>query len=159
MVAASARCAIGLSLSPGQAGDAPEGRAPLHLIQGAPELAVSCHLLIDCAYEGNEPRQLALDPASLPRCRRFRTALNGGGSRRPHLGAATRSRYPSEDSKAIAAPSVASTSSNSRSSPSSTSLLSWKHCVSSVNTPWLVVSRAISEQGLDAVNSSHCAAK
>ena len=66
MVAASARCAIGFSLSPGQAGDAPEGRALLHSIQGAPQLPLSCHLLMDCAYEGNETRQLALDLGFIP---------------------------------------------------------------------------------------------
>ena len=63
MVAASARCAIGFSLSPGQAGDAPEGRA---LLRSIPELPVSCHLLMDCAYEGNETRQLALDLGFIP---------------------------------------------------------------------------------------------
>ena len=54
------------SLSPGQAGDAPEGRALLHSIQGAPQLPLSCHLLMDCAYEGNETRQLALDLGFIP---------------------------------------------------------------------------------------------
>jgi hypothetical protein len=63
MVAASARCAIGFSLSPGQAGDAPEGREPLRSI---PQLPVFCHLLMDCAYEGNETRQLALDLGFIP---------------------------------------------------------------------------------------------
>jgi transposase len=63
MVAASARCAIGFSLSAGQAHDAPEGRALLRSIQ---ELPVSCHLLMDCAYEGNETRQLALDLGFIP---------------------------------------------------------------------------------------------
>jgi transposase len=63
MVAASARCAIGFSLSPGQAGDAPEGRA---LLRSIPELPISCHLLMDCAYEGNETRQLALDLGFIP---------------------------------------------------------------------------------------------
>ena len=81
MVAASARCAIGFSLSPGQAGDAPEGRALLHSLQGAPQLPLSCHLLMDCAYEGNETRQLALDSASFPWCRRIRVASNPGGSK------------------------------------------------------------------------------
>jgi len=63
MVAARARCAIGFSLSPGQAGDAPEGRALLRSIQ---ELPVPCHFLMDCAYEGNETRQLALDLGFIP---------------------------------------------------------------------------------------------
>jgi transposase len=66
MVAASARCAIGFSLSPGQSGDAPEGRSLLRSIQGAPQLPLSCHLLMDCAYEGNETRQLALDLGFIP---------------------------------------------------------------------------------------------
>lgn len=63
MVAASARCAIGFSLSPGNAGDAPEGRA---LLRSIDELPMSCHLLMDCAYEGNETRQLALDLGFIP---------------------------------------------------------------------------------------------
>jgi hypothetical protein len=46
--------------------DAPEGRALLHSIQGAPELPVSCHPLMECAYEGNETRQLALDLGFIP---------------------------------------------------------------------------------------------
>jgi transposase len=53
-------------LSPGQAGDAPEGRALLQSMHGAPALPVSCHLLMDCAYEGNETRQLALDLGFIP---------------------------------------------------------------------------------------------
>ena len=61
MVAASARCAIGFSLSPGQAGDAPEGRA---LLRSIPELPMACHLLMDCAYEGDETRQLRPPPVS-----------------------------------------------------------------------------------------------
>ena len=63
MVAASARCAIGFSLSPGQAGDAPEGR---ELLRSLGELPMSCHLLMDCAYEGHETRQLALDLGFIP---------------------------------------------------------------------------------------------
>lgn len=63
MVAASARCAIGFSLSPGQAGDAPEGRA---LLRSIDELPMSCRVLMDCAYEGNETRQLALDLGFIP---------------------------------------------------------------------------------------------
>lgn len=63
MVAASDRCAIGFSLSPGQAGDAPEGRA---LLDGLGELPVGCHLIMDRAYEGNETRQLALNLGLIP---------------------------------------------------------------------------------------------
>ena len=46
------------SLSPGQAHDAPAGRALLSSL-GAPDRPL--HLLMDRAYEGNETRQLALD--------------------------------------------------------------------------------------------------
>ena len=57
MVAADARTAITFSLSPGQAHDAPEGRALLSRL-GAPNRPL--HLLMERAYEGNETRQLAL---------------------------------------------------------------------------------------------------
>jgi transposase len=63
MVAASAKCAIGFSLSPGQAHDAPEGRA---LLQSIPQLPIGCHLIMDRAYEGDETRQLALDFGFIP---------------------------------------------------------------------------------------------
>ena len=63
MVAASDRCVIGFSLSPGQAGDAPEGRA---LLDGLRPLPAGCHLLMDRAYEGNETRQLALSLGFTP---------------------------------------------------------------------------------------------
>ncbi len=63
MVAASAKCAIGFSLSPGQAHDAPEGRA---LLQSIPELPIGCHLIMDRAYEGDATRQLALDFGFIP---------------------------------------------------------------------------------------------
>jgi transposase len=72
MVAASARCAIGFSLSPGQAGDAPEGRELLRSIR---ELPIGCHLIMDRAYEGDDTRQLALDlgfiPVVPPKCNRI----------------------------------------------------------------------------------------
>ena len=55
MVAADARTAITFSLSPGQAHDAPEGRALLSRL-GAPSRPL--HLIMDRA---NETRQLALD--------------------------------------------------------------------------------------------------
>ena len=61
MVAADARTAITFALSPGQAGDAPHGRALLERL-GPPNRPL--HLLMDKAYEGNETRQLALDLAS-----------------------------------------------------------------------------------------------
>lgn len=64
------RYAIRFSLSHGQAGDAPEGRALFHSIQGfrnSPILPpATCHLLMDCAYEGNETRQRALDLRFIP---------------------------------------------------------------------------------------------
>jgi transposase len=71
MVAASARCAIGFSLLPGQAADSPEGRALLYSLE---ELPAGCHLIMDRAYEGDETRQLALDfgfiPVVPPKCTR-----------------------------------------------------------------------------------------
>jgi transposase len=63
MVAADARTAITFSLSPGQAGDAPEGRALLQSL-GPPNRPL--YLLMDKAYEGNETRQLALDLGFIP---------------------------------------------------------------------------------------------
>jgi transposase len=63
LVAADARTAITFSLSPGQAHDAPEGRALLSRL-GAPNRPL--HLLMDRAYEGNETRQLALDLGFIP---------------------------------------------------------------------------------------------
>ena len=56
MVAANAECAIIFSLSPGQAGDAPEGRKLLMSLGTAPE---PCAIIMDRAYEGNETRGLA----------------------------------------------------------------------------------------------------
>lgn len=50
-------------LSPGQAGDGPQGRELLLKI-GAPVRPT--HLLMDRAYEGNETRQLAVDLGYLP---------------------------------------------------------------------------------------------
>jgi transposase len=58
MAAADARTAIIFTLSPGQAHDAPEGRALLSRL-GPPNRPL--HLIMDRAYEGNETRQLALD--------------------------------------------------------------------------------------------------
>ena len=55
MVAADAQCAIAFSLTPGNAGDAPEGRRQLHRIKDIPELWL-CSVLMDGAYEGNETR-------------------------------------------------------------------------------------------------------
>jgi transposase len=63
MVAADARTAITFALSPGQAHDAPHGRALLNKL-GAPDRPV--HLVMDRAYEGDETRQLALDLGFIP---------------------------------------------------------------------------------------------
>jgi transposase len=50
-------------LSPGNAHDAPEGRALLSTLGAQPE---PLHLLMDRAYEGDETRQLALDLGFTP---------------------------------------------------------------------------------------------
>nr|WP_128896920.1 IS5 family transposase [Xanthomonas oryzae] len=63
MVAADARTAITFGLTPGNAHDAPAGRALLEHL-GPVERPV--HLLMDRAYEGNETRQLALDLGFVP---------------------------------------------------------------------------------------------
>ena len=57
MVASDARTAITISLSPGQAHDAPEGRKLLNRLGSQVQ---NPYLLMDRAYEGNETRQLAL---------------------------------------------------------------------------------------------------
>jgi transposase len=64
MVAAHARCAIGFSLTPGQAGDAPEGRELLRSV--LPSLPGLRHVIMDCAYEGNETRQLVFQFGLVP---------------------------------------------------------------------------------------------
>ena len=56
MVAASAECALIFSLSPGNAGDAPQGRSLLERLGPAPK---RCSLLMDRAYEGNETRRVS----------------------------------------------------------------------------------------------------
>lgn len=55
MIAASAECAVTFSLSPGQAGDAPEGRRLLTELGAASE---PCAMIMDKAYEGDETREL-----------------------------------------------------------------------------------------------------
>jgi transposase len=57
MVAANADTPIVFSLSPGQAGDAPEGRK---LLQAEGEIDAPCFLIMDRAYEGDETRTLAI---------------------------------------------------------------------------------------------------
>ena len=56
MVAASAECALIFKLSPGNAGDAPQGRSLLERLGPAPQ---QCSLLMDMAYEGNETQRLS----------------------------------------------------------------------------------------------------
>lgn len=56
MVAASSRDALVWSLTPGQAGDGPEGRNLIEAM-GCQDAAV--HLLMDSAYEGDETRTAA----------------------------------------------------------------------------------------------------
>ncbi len=63
MVAADARTAITFALSPGNAHDAPEGRALLAELGPMPE---GLCLLMDRAYEGDETRQLVLDLGMVP---------------------------------------------------------------------------------------------
>jgi transposase len=63
MVAANARTAITFALSPGNAHDAPEGRALLAELGPMPE---RLYLLMDRAYEGDETRQLVLDLGMVP---------------------------------------------------------------------------------------------
>jgi len=64
MVAADARTAVTFSLSPDQAGDAPEGRKLLK----TPEKKgwEGTHVIMDKAYEGDETRQLVLALEMLP---------------------------------------------------------------------------------------------
>ena len=63
MVAADARTALSFSLSPGQAHDAPEGRALLRDLGPMPK---GLPLLMDRAYEGDETRQLARSLGMVP---------------------------------------------------------------------------------------------
>ena len=63
---------MSFALSPGQAGDAPQGREPLRAGGVAPR---GCHLIMDRAYEGDETRQRALElgftPVVPPKCTRL----------------------------------------------------------------------------------------
>ena len=56
MVAASAECALIFSLSPDNAGDAPQGRSLLRRFGPA---AGRCSLIMDKAYEGNETQSIS----------------------------------------------------------------------------------------------------
>ena len=63
MVAANARCALILKLSPGQAGDAPHGRELLAAGGPVPE---GCYLIMDRAYHGDETLRLARQLGYVP---------------------------------------------------------------------------------------------
>jgi hypothetical protein len=73
MVAADARTAVTFSLSPGNAGDAPEGRKLLSTLEK--QGWEGTHVIMDIAYEGNETQQfvLALEmiPVVPPKCNRL----------------------------------------------------------------------------------------
>ena len=64
MVAADERTAVTFSLSPGQAGDAPEGRKLLETLRNNGWDGTK--VIMDRAYEGNETRQLVFDLAMEP---------------------------------------------------------------------------------------------
>ena len=63
MVAADARTAVTVCLSPGQAGDGPQGRL---LLESLGQTSRPVHLLMDMAYQGDETIQLALDLGFIP---------------------------------------------------------------------------------------------
>ena len=63
LVAADARTAITLALSPGNAHDAPCGRQLLEDLGPMPE---GLPMIMDKAYEGDETRQLVLDLGMIP---------------------------------------------------------------------------------------------
>lgn len=63
MVAATAEFVVDFILSAGNAGDAPQGRSLLEKIGSPPNTR---HLLVDCAYEGNATRELALQMNYIP---------------------------------------------------------------------------------------------
>src|SRR5208283_4595462 len=63
LVAANARCALILKLSPGQAGDAPNGR---ELLQAGGPVPAGCYLIMDRAYEGDETLRLARQLGYIP---------------------------------------------------------------------------------------------
>ncbi len=63
MVAASDRAGVMFSLSAGNCADAPEGRA---LLRQLGPIARRVHLLMDCAYKGDEARTLAFELGYIP---------------------------------------------------------------------------------------------
>lgn len=64
MVAADAQTAVTFSLSPGQAGDGPEGRKLLRTLENKGFDGVK--VIMDKAYEGDETRQLVFDLGMAP---------------------------------------------------------------------------------------------
>ena len=64
MVAADAQTAVTFSLSPGQAGDAPEGRKLLKTLEN--NGWEGTQVIMDKAYEGDETRQLVFDLGMAP---------------------------------------------------------------------------------------------
>lgn len=63
MISENDQCALSFSLSPGNAHDAVEGHKLLSDWKDAPQ---NIPLVMDRAYEGDETRQLALDPELTP---------------------------------------------------------------------------------------------
>jgi hypothetical protein len=63
MIDATAECAVIFSLSPGQAGDAPEGRWLLTELGAASE---PCAMIMDKASEGDETRKLVSELGFFP---------------------------------------------------------------------------------------------
>jgi transposase len=59
MISADAQTAVTFSLSPGNAGDAPEGRKLLNTLENSGWDGVN--VIMDKAYEGDETRQLVFD--------------------------------------------------------------------------------------------------
>ncbi|MES9974412.1 MAG: transposase [Candidatus Thiodiazotropha sp.] len=64
MVATNEKTAVTFSLSPGQAGDAPEGRKLLKTLEN--HGWERTHVIMDKAYEGDETLQLVLDLEMIP---------------------------------------------------------------------------------------------
>ena len=63
-MAADAQTAVVFSLSPGQAGDAPEGRKLLQTLEN--KGFEGTHVIMNKAYEGDETRQLVFDLGMKP---------------------------------------------------------------------------------------------
>lgn len=64
MISADAQTAVTFSLSPGNAGDAPEGRKLLNTLENSGWDGVN--VIMDKAYEGDETRQLVFDLGMAP---------------------------------------------------------------------------------------------